>query len=67
METVRAYFRHLMRAVHARIAPLEFRWVFSYAKNFKLACYIGGFHLRISLNFLKYVSFCVYMSGLSEI
>ena len=67
METVWAYFKHLMRAVPARIASLEFPWVFFYAKNFKLACYIWGFHLRISLNFLKYVSFCACMPGLSEI
>ena len=31
----------------------------SYYKNFKFACSLGGFHVRIALNLLKYALFLV--------
>ena len=52
-----AYFRHLLRAVPARKSLFKFLLIFSYYQNYKFACCLGGFHLRITLNLPKYALF----------
>ena len=54
---VRAYFRHLLRAIPARNAPFYFVAAFSHSQNFTFACFLGWFHLRIALNLPKYTLF----------
>ena len=57
---IETYFTHLLRAVLVRKSLFKFILVFSYSKNFKFACCLGGFHLRITLNLLKYDLFYSY-------
>ena len=44
----RAYFRYLLHAVSTRNALFEFLLVFSYSKNFKFTCCLGGFICELS-------------------
>ena len=52
-----ALILELLRVVPARTALFESLLVFFYSKNFKLANFLEGFHLRIALNSFKYTPF----------
>ena len=56
----RAYFRHLLHVVTTCNSLFAFVLVFSFAKNFKFACCLAGFHLWFALNLLQYVLFWWY-------
>ena len=40
--------------------PFKFALIFSCSKNVKSTCCLGGIHLQITLNLLKYGLFCSY-------
>ena len=56
-EKILTYFRHLLRAVPARSALCEFLLIFSYSKNCKFICRLGGFNIRITLYLSKHTLF----------
>ena len=65
----RAYFRHLLPAVLANSALLNFSLALSHSTNFKCTCCLRGFHLGIALIYKKvlFFSFTARMHCLSEI
>ena len=65
----RAYFRHLLPAVLANSALLNFSLALSHSTNFKCTCCLMGFHLGIALIYKKvlFFSLTARMHCLSEI